>query len=43
MATGSGRGIGLLFVFVGAFMMLVTILAYQFPRIRQVEDELPDY
>ncbi len=43
MGTGSGRGIGLLFVFVGAFVMLITILAYQFPRIRQVEDELPDY
>lgn len=39
---GSGRGIGLLFILVGAFIMVATVTAYQVPRLRMVEDELPD-
>lgn len=39
---GEGRGIGLLFVMVGIFIMAVTLAAYCYPRIRFVEDELPD-
>jgi DHA3 family macrolide efflux protein-like MFS transporter len=39
---GSGRGIGLLFIVMGMLKMTVTILGYAHPRIRFVEDELPD-
>lgn len=42
IGVGTGRGIGLLFVILGLFIMSVTIIAYQYPRIRLVEDELPD-
>lgn len=40
---GKGRGIGLLFILLGAFIMLITVAAYQYPRLRLIEDELPDY
>ena len=39
---GPGRGIGLLFMIIGLFIVLATIATYQYPRIRRVEDELPD-
>ncbi|MDJ0714713.1 MAG: MFS transporter [Prochloraceae cyanobacterium] len=42
IGVGAGRGIGLLFILVGIFIILATIVAYQYPRIRLVEDELPD-
>jgi MFS family permease len=42
IGVGEGRGIGLLFMIVGIFIILATIIAYQYPRIRLVEDELPD-
>ncbi|KAA3642402.1 MAG: MFS transporter [Chloroflexi bacterium] len=42
VGVGAGRGIGLLFVFSGAFVVLVSILAFANPRIRNVESELPD-
>ncbi len=42
IGVGAGRGIGLLFVLVGIFIILATIVAYQYPPIRLVEDELPD-
>ena len=42
LGTGEGRGIGLLFVIVGIFIMAVTLAAYFYPRIRLVENELPD-
>ncbi|MFK8185505.1 MAG: MFS transporter [Phormidesmis sp.] len=42
LGIGEGRGIGLLFVMVGIFIMTVTLAAYCYPRIRFVEDELPD-
>ena len=42
IGTGPGRGIGLLFVLLGIINMLVTVGAYLNPRIRLVEDELPD-
>lgn len=38
----SGRGIGLLFIVLGMLTMLCTIIAYQYPRLRLIEDELPD-
>ncbi|MEM6452337.1 MAG: hypothetical protein AAF703_18740 [Cyanobacteria bacterium P01_D01_bin.105] len=42
LGVGEGRGIGLLFVAVGIFIMAVTLAASYYPRIRFVEDELPD-
>jgi len=39
---GAGRGIGLLFIIMGVLKMAVTAVGYAHPRIRFVEDELPD-
>ena len=42
IGVGPGRGIGLLFIVMGALTVLVTVVAYQYPPLRVVEDELPD-
>jgi len=42
IGTGEGRGIGLLFIIIGSLYIVVIVIAYQFPRLRQIEDELPD-
>jgi MFS family permease len=42
IGTGPGRGIGLLYIVAGIFVALITIIAYSYPRLRLVEDELPD-
>lgn len=42
IGVGRGRGIGLMFMIVGALTIMVTAIAYQYPRLRLVEDELPD-
>jgi MFS family permease len=42
IGTGPGRGVGLLFVTLGAFVILVVCLAFLNPRLRRVETELPD-
>jgi MFS transporter, DHA3 family, macrolide efflux protein len=42
IGTGTGRGIGLLFIVLGIITMLATIAAYNHPRLRLVESELPD-
>ena len=42
IGVGGGRGIGLLFILLGILMIIVTIVAYQYPQIRWVEDQLPD-
>ncbi|MEM8827930.1 MAG: MFS transporter [Cyanobacteria bacterium P01_G01_bin.19] len=42
IGVGEGRGIGLLFMAIGIFIMLATVVAYQYPPIRLVEDRLPD-
>lgn len=39
---GPGRGIGLLFVMMGVIKMAVSAIGYARPRVRLVEDELPD-
>jgi DHA3 family macrolide efflux protein-like MFS transporter len=39
---GDGRGIGLLFLSSGLILIIAGLLAYATPRIRHVEDELPD-
>ncbi len=42
MGVGPGSGIRLLFVLLGALTMIVTLAAYQHPRFRHLEAELPD-
>jgi uncharacterized membrane protein YiaA len=42
IGTGPGRGIGLLFIVAGLLMIALVGLGYLYPRLRLVEDELPD-
>jgi DHA3 family macrolide efflux protein-like MFS transporter len=42
IGVGPGRGTGLMFIFVGALSMVVAAAGYLSPRVRNVEDELPD-
>jgi penicillin amidase len=42
IGTGPGRGVGLLYVVLGVLNLLITGVAYLYPRIRLLEDELPD-
>lgn len=42
IGTGSGRGIGLLFIIIGVFTILLVGISYAHPRVRRVEIELPD-
>ncbi|MEA5617975.1 MFS transporter [Cronbergia sp. UHCC 0137] len=42
IGVGTGRGIGLIFVIMGIFSIIFTFIAYLYPRLRLLEDELPD-
>lgn len=42
LGVGPGRGIGLMFVLIGSFVMLMSVLLYLNPRVRRLEDEIPD-
>lgn len=42
LGTGAGRGIGLMFIISGVVAIVISALVYANPRIRNVEDELPD-
>lgn len=42
LGTGPGRGIGLMYLVVAAFILAATIVLYLNPRVRRIEDELPD-
>lgn len=42
LGVGPGRGIALIFILTGVFNIVALILGYLHPRIRLVEDELPD-
>jgi MFS family permease len=42
IGVGQGRGIGFLFVLLGLLVVSVLAFALTYPRLRQVEDELPD-
>ncbi len=42
IGVGEGRGIGLLFIALGAFTFLLTVLGWSYPRLRLIEEELPD-
>jgi hypothetical protein len=40
---GPGRGIAFLFIILGGVSIVFTLIAYLYPRLRNLEDELPDY
>jgi hypothetical protein len=42
IGSGPGRGIGLMFLLMGIIKIIVSLLGYLNPRVRLVEDELPD-
>lgn len=42
IGTGPGRGIGLMVIIAGVLTVIVSLLAYLYPRVRYLEDELPD-
>lgn len=42
LGSGEGRGIGLMFVLMGLVKIMVSVWGYLNPRIRLIEDELPD-
>ena len=42
VGVGPGRGIGLLFVFLGSFVVLISAVAVMSPHLRLLEQELPD-
>ena len=42
LGAGAGRGIGLMFVLSAVIGILVTIIAYANPRIRNIDEELPN-
>jgi DHA3 family macrolide efflux protein-like MFS transporter len=42
VGVGPGRGIGLMFVIAGVLVIFVTLIGYLNPRLRRVEEELPD-
>jgi MFS transporter, DHA3 family, macrolide efflux protein len=42
IGTGKGRGVGLLFMTLGLFIIVVVVLSSLNPRLRKVESELPD-
>jgi MFS transporter, DHA3 family, macrolide efflux protein len=42
LGVGQGRGIGLLFIVMGTMVIITSVLGYLHPRIRLIEDELPD-
>lgn len=42
IGVGPGRGIGLMFIIMGILIMVVAGICFLYPRLRYVEDELPD-
>jgi len=42
LGTGPGRGVGLMFVISGLTGIVISLFVYANPRIRNIEDELPD-
>ncbi len=43
IGTGPGRGIAFMFIILGGLSMVFTLIAFLYPRLRNLEDELPDY
>ena len=42
IGTGDGRGIGFLYVLTGLLMVILALVGYARPRVRNLEQELPD-
>lgn len=42
LGVGPGRGIGLMYVVIAGFLFVMTLLLYAHPRVRRLEDEVPD-
>jgi MFS family permease len=42
IGVGPGRGVGLMFMAMGVLSVITTVAGYQYPRLRFVENELPD-
>jgi hypothetical protein len=42
IGVGAGRGSGLLFMLIGILNIVAALIAYQMPRLRRVEKEIPD-
>ena len=42
IGTGQGRGIGLMFIIMGSFAMMTTVIAYRYTPLRLLEKTLPD-
>ena len=42
IGTGPGRGIALLYIIMGFITLLATLRTYLYPRVRNIEDEMPD-
>ncbi len=42
IGTGPGRGAGFMMILMGVAAILVSVVAYSYPRLRYLEDELPD-
>jgi DHA3 family macrolide efflux protein-like MFS transporter len=42
IGVGPGRGIGLLFMLLGLLVVMTSVAGYLYPRLRFLEDELPD-
>jgi MFS family permease len=42
IGTGKGRGIGLMLIFLGILLILNNLIIYLKPRVRHVENEIPD-
>ncbi len=43
IGVGPGRGIAFLFIILGGLSIMFTLLAYMYPRLRNLEDEIPDF
>ncbi len=43
MGIGPGRGIAFIFMLMGFILLLATLVGYLYPRLRNVEKELPDF
>lgn len=43
IGVGDGRGMALIYLLLGCIILLATLAAYLYPRLRKVETELPDF
>jgi len=42
IGVGDGRGVGFLFMLLGMFVLIALVVGFAYPRLRRVEEELPD-